>query len=440
MQQRKVMTWSLIAGLGGFLFGFETTVVSGAEQAIQQYWDLNAWAHGFTVAVSLIGALCGALAGRVTADAWGRKKTLKVAALLFLLVSIGAALTQHWPLFLFFRFLAGAGAGISVTTGNVYISEIVPDRSRARLASLFQLTVVAGLVAAYFSNYLIAFHYGHSGAWRWMLGIQAAPALLYLGLLRGIPESPRWLFVHFKRPGDAREVLKQIHPRRYEEALSAIRDNSLREQAANRPSQLLTPKYRWAVFLSVLLAAFSQVTGIHAILCYAPRIFQMAGLEKSNALLSSVGLGLAYLLFSMLAVRVLRQVNQRKLLLAGSIGLLLALVLVSQSFSKGGSAGVLMACLVLFVACFATGQDLVSRVFCTEAFPEYLQAGGQAVVFFTHALLAAVVIILFPPLYVAFGPGSTFLIFASTLVVQLLFVWRFMPDSGKRLRAVEGKG
>jgi SP family arabinose:H+ symporter-like MFS transporter len=275
---RKVIVWSVITALGGFLFGFDTVVVSGAEQALQKYWHLGDFQQGFTIAIALVGTMVGAFGGRMPADKMGRKVALMLVALIFLVTSLGTAFATNWYLFVVLRFIGGLGIGASSVIAPVYISEISPASFRGRLVILFQGNIVLGIVVALLSNYIIVLSY--HGSWRLMMAVMAAPSLLYLILLRFVPESPRWLILHKARYDDAKETLKVINPNDYEQEMQNI-VNSKNEEVKDASSEkLFSKRYQRLGWLAFLIAFFNQVSGINAILYYAPSIFTLAGFSK----------------------------------------------------------------------------------------------------------------------------------------------------------------
>lgn len=436
MKKNYVIAWSLVVALGGFLFGFDTAVISGAEKSIQQYWSLNVIEHGLTVSIALIGTVLGALLGAIPSDRIGRKNTLYLVALLYLLSSLGTALASDWYVFLFFRFAGGIGVGVSSVTAPIYISEISPARSRGRLVALFQFNVVLGILISYLSNYLI----GQSGetSWRWMLGIQSFPSLIYLVLIRFIPESPRWLALQRQRFDEAREVLKRISPLSYEKELEAI-TLSGQHQKLSIQEPLLSKKYKFPVMLAILFAIFNQVSGINAIIYYAPRIFEMAGLGAHTSLLSTVGIGLVNFTFTLIAIGFIDKIGRRTLMLIGSFGLIASLSMVSFTFYSGHFNGFLITFyLMIYVAFFAFSQGAVIWVFISEIFPNEVRAKGQTLGSFTHWVMAAAIAFSFPYFAEKLGGGNTFLFFSIMMILQLLFVWRVMPETkGKSLEQIQ---
>jgi sugar porter (SP) family MFS transporter len=430
MHHNKVFFWSIVVALGGFLFGFDTAVISGAEKSIQELWQLSVFEHGLTISIALIGTVVGALFGGIPSDRIGRKKTLFWIAILYFVSAVGSAVTSDWITFMFFRLIGGLGVGASSVAAPMYISEISPARSRGRLVALFQFNVVFGILVSYLSNYLLA----GSGEndWRWMLGVEAFPALAFLVALLFVPESPRWLIVKKGRIEEARETLKAANPAGTD--VNAMISDIV--EAANRTSyptdkpSFFSRQYRTPIMLAVLFAVFNQVSGINAIIYYAPRIFEMAGLGKSSALLSSAGIGLINLLFTMLGMTLIDRFGRRTLMLIGSVGLIITLGLVAKAFyfEEFGNYSVPVY-LFVYIAFFALSQGAVIWVFISEIFPNEVRASGQALGSFTHWFMAAVIAFTFPYFSQSLGGGNTFLFFCLMMVLQLLFVWRIMPET-----------
>jgi len=438
MLKRKVLLWSLVVSLGGFLFGFDTAVISGAEKSIQKYWDLNALQHGLTISIALIGTVVGALLGAIPSDKIGRKNTLYLIALFYLVSSLGTSLSTNWFLFLFFRFIGGLGVGASSVTAPIYISEISPAAKRGRLVALFQFNIVFGILISYFSNYLIG--YTGENAWRLMLGIQAIPSLFFLVLLRFIPESPRWLILHKGKMAEAARILEIMSPSTYEKDLAAIRQGGDVDREEADPAPLLSKKYRVPVTLAVLFAVFNQVSGINAIIYYAPRIFEMTGLGKHSSLLSTVGIGAVNFLFTLLAMNLIDRFGRKRLMLIGSAGLILSLGCVSYAFfTRDFSGNLVTLWLLIYIAFFAFSQGAVIWVFISEIFPNQVRAKGQTLGSFTHWAMAALITFSFPYLAEKLGGSYIFAFFAIMMCIQLLFVWKKMPETkGRSLEQLEG--
>jgi sugar porter (SP) family MFS transporter len=437
-QKNKVYGWALVIAIGGFLFGFDTAVISGAEQAIQRYWQLNTFELGLTVSIALIGTVLGALSGSVPAERIGRKKTLLAIALLYFASSLGTALAPGWSLFLILRFIGGIGVGVSCVIAPIYISELSPAASRGRLVALFQFNVVLGILIAYVSNYFIGSWLHGAGAWRFMLGIQAIPSLVFLLGIRWIPESPRWLILKRDRVDEARSIIAEIAPK---EADGIVRDIMAHRQATSGRAALplWNKKYRAPAIMAILIAFFNQVSGINAIIYYAPRIFEMTGLGKSASLLSTAGVGLVNFIFTLLAMSIIDRFGRKKLMLVGSVGLILTLGLVSRVFYlKDFGNMAVMILLLLYIAFFAVSQGAVIWVFISEIFPNQVRAQGQSLGSFTHWFMAAVIAFTFPYLAEHVGGGETFLFFTCMMVLQLLFVIWIMPETkGKSLEQIE---
>lgn len=437
IMNKKVLLWSIIVALGGFLFGFDTAVISGAEQSIQGYWSLSPFEHGITVSIALIGTIAGALFGSIPSEALGRKRTLVIIAAIYLASSIGTALATNWYFFLVFRFIGGIGVGASSVTAPVYISEISPAGSRGRLVAMFQFNIVLGILVSYLSNYLIG--QGGETSWRWMLGVQFFPSLLFLVLLKYVPESPRWLVVKKNRLAEAEAVLKVINPGGFREELAAIREDGQRSAGNAVAESLFSQKNRFPVFLAIAFAIFNQVSGINAIIYYAPRIFEMTGLGKQSALLSSVGIGAVNFLFTLIALNFIDRFGRRTLMLIGSCGLIATLALVSRAFYLNDFSGFTVTVLLLvYIAFFAFSQGAVIWVFISEIFPNQVRAKGQTLGSLTHWVMAAIVAFAFPMLTEKLGGGNTFLFFCVMMVLQLIFVWKLMPETkGKSLEQLE---
>jgi sugar porter (SP) family MFS transporter len=434
MSQRKVLFWSIVTALGGFLFGFDTAVISGAEKAIQQLWHLSAVEHGFTISIALIGTVLGAIFGGIPSDRLGRRQTLRWIAVLYLVSAVGAALAPSWVPFLFFRFLGGLGVGASSVTAPLYISEISPAKSRGKLVGLFQFNIVFGILVAYLSNYLLANVGDHS--WRLMLGVQAVPSVAFLLFLFRVPESPRWLLLH-GRVDEGREVLRIVNPDTVDDDVAAILASQA--HAAEQSESLWSPQYRKPVLLAVAFAFFNQVSGINAIIYYAPRIFEMTGKGQAAALLSSAGIGLVNFIFTLLGVNVIDRFGRRTLMLVGSVGLIITLGLVARAFYTQQFGEWLVPGLLFgYIAFFAFSQGAVIWVFISEIFPNAVRAKGQALGSSTHWVMATVITFAFPAFTDKLGGGHTFAIFCGMMVLQLIFVWRFMPETkGTSLEGVE---
>jgi MFS transporter, SP family, arabinose:H+ symporter len=436
MANKTVFFWAFVVALGGFLFGFDTAVISGAEQSIQQYWGLSEVQHGFTVSIALIGTVFGALGGSIPSDKLGRKATLLLVAAIYLVSAIGTAMATDWYLFLICRFIGGLGVGASSVTAPVYISEVSPAKFRGRMVALFQFNVVLGILVSYLSNYLI----GMSGesSWRLMLGVQAVPAGLFLVLLRWVPESPRWLLLKGIKEQVAIATLKVINPGGYKADMDTIRQSQLAQVGAVQNERLFKAKYNTPVMLAVLFAMFNQVSGINAIIYYAPRIFEMSGLGAGSSLLSTVGIGIVNFIFTLTAIRFIDRIGRRQLMLIGTVGLIATLGLVAVSFYMHTGGIAVVSYLLIYIAFFAFSQGAVIWVFISEIFPNQVRAKGQTLGSFTHWIMAAVIAFTFPYLASRIGGGHIFLFFCVMMVLQLVFVLRWMPETkGRTLEEIE---
>jgi sugar porter (SP) family MFS transporter len=435
MKNNRVVVWSVTVALGGFLFGFDTAVISGAEQDIQRVWSLDSLQHGLTVSIALIGTVIGALFGGIPSDLLGRKKTLFWIAVLYLISAVGSALAFDWTTFMIFRFLGGLGVGASSVAAPMYISEISPADKRGRLVALFQFNIVFGILIAYLSNYLLQ---GIGPlAWRWMLGVESFPALFFLVMVLFVPESPRWLIVKKNNVEDARKTLQIINGDKADELVEAI--IATRHEKKEERGLFSSGQYKLPIMLAVLFAVFNQVSGINAIIYYAPRIFEMTGLGKSSALLSTAGLGIFNFIFTLVALRFIDQFGRRKLMLIGSFGLIITLALVSFSFYTQSFSGYAVPVyLFIYIGFFAFSQGAVIWVFISEIFPNQVRAKGQSLGSFTHWFMAAVIAFTFPWFTEKLGGGNSFMFFTVMMVLQLLFVWKIMPETkGKSLEQLE---
>lgn len=426
-----------VAALGGFLFGFDTAVISGVEKSIQGLWQLSDVAHGFTVSAALWGTVLGSLVAGWPAEKFGRRRVLQLIGLLYLVTSLVTALTSSWTAFVMFRFLGGIGVGASSVVGPMYISEIAPAARRGRLVALFQFNVVCGILVAFLSNYLL-YDLGEM-AWRWMLGVQALPSFVFLVLVFFVPESPRWL-LKAKRDQEAEKVLGEIGEENPRDAALRIR-TSLKEGAGLGRESLFVPAYRKPIFLAVALAMFNQLAGINAIMYYAPRIFELTGLAKDASLLQSTSIGLTNLLFTLLAISVIDKFGRKTLMIIGSLGMIVTLGLVSYTFFTKDFGGLnVMFYLIGFIAFFAFSQGSVIWVYISEIFPNQVRAKGQTLGSFTHWIMAALISWAFPILMErsAMGGAYAFAFFSAMMVMQLFFAWRMMPETkGQSLEQIQ---
>jgi len=426
----KILTWSISAALAGFLFGFDTVVISGADKQLQALWNTSDAFHGSVVmAMALWGTVVGAIFGGIPTNKWGRKNTLLIIGVLYFVSALGSALVDDPMSFAVFRFLGGLGVGASTIAAPAYVSEIAPANQRGKLVSLYQFNIVLGILIAFLSNYLLR----NTGAqpWRWMVGIEALPALIYILFVLFIPRSPRWL-VSKGRIEEAEKVLSTINPNI--DSRSKIREIQELDAKETTGENIFMKKYRFPLILAFLVAFFNQLSGINAFLYYAPRIFESAGLGESTALLSSIGIGVVNLLFTLLGVFLIDRLGRKQLLLYGSIGYIISLSLVAAAFFLNWGGMWVPVFLFLFIASHAIGQGAVIWVFISEIFPNRLRASGQAFGSSTHWVLAAIIPSSIPFLFSTVGPGYVFAFFAFMMVLQLIFVIFMMPETkGKSL-------
>jgi SP family arabinose:H+ symporter-like MFS transporter len=423
----RVFFWSFTSALAGFLFGFDTVVISGAEQTIQSLWGLGAGLHGVAMAAALYGTVLGSLFGGWPTDRFGRRATLLWIGVLYVVSAVGSALATNVYCFITARVIGGVGIGISTVAAPLYISEIAPAKYRGRLAGMFQFNIVFGILIAFASNALLA---GVGvNAWRWMLGVAVFPSLLYTVFCFGIPESPRWLLV---RKGDRQkgvEVLRLIEPQASPAEIE-IRTNEILASVSEQVSSLRfwTRRLRLPILLAFLIAFFNQLSGINAILYFAPRIFELTGLGEKAALLQSVGIGVTNLIFTFVGLWLIDRLGRRTLLFIGSLGYIGSLGLVAWAFFTQHYS-IVPVCIFAFIAAHAIGQGAVIWVFISEIFPNRHRAEGQALGCFTHWIFAALLTTFFPSMVTRFPPGYVFLFFCGMMVLQLIWVKTMVPET-----------
>ena len=426
MKNKKLLLWSLTVALSGFLFGLDTAVISGAEQKIQALWSLSDAMHGLAIAIALYGTVFGAAFGGWYADKLGRKKALFWLGALFFVSAVGSAVAQDVYTFMLFRFIGGLCIGASSVVSPLYISEIAPAKSRGFLVALFQFNIVFGIMIAYVSNYLFQ-QMGGESDWRWMLGIVGIPSLIFTALTLLISESPRWLVLQKNDVESAKAVLNEIDPDSADKTLVSIL-NSQQNNAKMGNVHFFSKPYAFPILLAFLMAFFNQVSGINAIIYYAPRVFEMSGLAKSSALLSSVGIGLINLVFTMLGVSLIDKFGRRSLMFIGSFGYIISLSLIARAFYIEQFDGMTFF-VFAFIAAHAIGQGAVIWVFISEIFPNEVRASGQAFGSLTHWVFAAIITNVFPYFAGKFGGTPIFIFFAVMMFCQLLYVWFMMPET-----------
>ena len=423
----RIFFWSLTSALAGFLFGFDTVVISGAEKTIQALWGLSDNLHGIAMASALYGTVVGSLIGGWPADRFGRKATLLWIGVLYLVGAAGSALASNVWTFIAARAIGGLGIGISTVVAPMYISEIAPPKHRGRLAGMFQFNIVFGILIAFVSNALLA-GIGEN-AWRWMLGVAAFPSLLYAVLCLGLPESPRWLLTKRGNREAALKVLQQIEPEASKNEVAALTDEIMAastEQASS--GQFWTRRLRKPILLAFLIAFFNQLSGINAILYFAPRIFELTGLAAKAALLQSIGIGITNLIFTFVGLWLIDRLGRRTLLYIGSFGYIASLGLVAWAFFTQHYS-IVPICIFAFIAAHAIGQGAVIWVFISEIFPNRHRAEGQTLGSFTHWAFAALLTTFFPKMVSALPPGYIFLFFTGMMILQLLWVKMMVPET-----------
>jgi SP family xylose:H+ symportor-like MFS transporter len=434
----QVLRWSLLVALSGFLFGFDTVVISGANEPIKELWGTSGWFHGtFIMSMALWGTVIGALFGGRPSDAWGRKRTLWWIGLLFFISAVGSALAWGPYAFSFFRFIGGLAVGASSVTAPTYISEISNAKNRGRFVALYQFMLVFGILVAYISNYLLD-GIGGDLDWRWMMGVEAIPALAFTIWLRQVPESPRWLALFKQDTNEAKAILCEIADTK-DEADDLLIDILKTEKQSGKGSVLFSKKYKKPLMLAFLLAMFNQLSGINFILYYAPEILENAGFGGSESLLSTVAIGVANLLFTIVGMSLIDLAGRKQLMIIGSIGYILSLALVSYGFYTGASPLFNLTFILTFIASHAIGQGAVIWVFIAEIFPNNVRANGQAWGSGTHWVFAALITLFGAVVNDAFPSGwGIFAFFSGFMVIQLLFVIFLMPETkGRSLEDIE---
>jgi sugar porter (SP) family MFS transporter len=416
---------TVVAALGGLLFGFDTAVIAGTTHALTQTFHLSPAALGFTVSAALWGTILGSILAGIPGDAFGRRDSLRILAVLYLISALGCATAWSWSSLVFFRFIGGLGIGGSSVLGPMYIAEVSPAKWRGRLVGLFQFNIVFGILLAYLSNYLVGTMQFAAAEWRWKLGVSAIPALLFLIMLFGIPRSPRWL-VKKQRIAEARDVLRMTGEKNFEQELHEIVVSIDAEHAAS--DALFTRKYAFPIFLAVSIGMFNQLSGINAILYYLNDIFAYAGFSKVSSDLQAVAIGATNLIFTMLAMAVIDRIGRKTLLLIGSVGTAACLAGVAAIFLTRQHQDLLVWLLIGYIAFFAFSQGAVIWVFLSEVFPNRVRAKGQSLGSFSHWAMNAIISLTFPLMAQASG-GYPFVFFAAMMVLQFLVVLIFYPET-----------
>jgi len=423
-----LMTSAIIAALGSFLFGFDTAVISGTTEALRDVYSLSDRWLGFTVSIALMGAMLGALVAGRPSDWWGRRPVLAILAVFYLVSAVGCALAWSWWSLLFFRGIGGIAVGGASVVSPVYITEIAPARRRGLLVAVSQLNIVVGILAAYLSNYLVAYLLGaeHPAAWRWMFGIEAAPAAVFFIASVLIPESPRWLMKMGNR-ATAQEVLARFG---HEDPLREVDEieQSLKSERVAGHQSLLHRKYLKPLLLAGMIAAFNQLDGINAVIYYTADIFRMAGADKASALMQSVIIGLTNLVMTILAMALIDRVGRKSLLLVGSVTFVISHTLAAWVFHTHAQGWIVIVAMMGIVGSHAYSQGAVVWVVINELLPNAIRASGSAAACFLIWLLCIGVSWTFP--VVADNSGApAFAFFAVMMVVQFVLVLKYLPET-----------
>ncbi len=425
---KKLWNWSLTVALAGFLFGFDTVVISGANAPIKELWETSAWFHGvFIMSMALWGTVLGSLAGGIPTKHFGRKNTLIWVGVLYLVSALGSGLATDPYMFSFFRFLGGIGVGASTVAAPTYISEISTAKSRGRLVALYQFNIVFGILVAFISNYLLS-GIGGANDWRWMLGVEALPAALYCLLILGVPKSPRWLLVQKEDELNALKTLKLLHDDD-SAALAELEMIKTHREETTRGINVFNGRYSRSLTLAFLLAFFNQLSGINFILYYAPVILENAGFASSDSLLSSISIGGTNLLFTFVGLYLIDRMGRKSLMYIGSVGYIISLAMVAYGFKTEANASFNLFFILSFIASHAVGQGAVIWVFISEIFPNSVRAAGQAWGTGTHWVFAALITMLGEVVIENFPGWIIFAVFAAFMVLQLLFTHFMMPET-----------
>ena len=442
MNTKKLYYWSITVALAGFLFGFDTIVISGAEQDIQRLWGSytlfgsNDLFHGIViVGAALWGTVLGAIFGAIPNDRLGRKKTLVFIGVLYTISAIGSSIASDPWIFALFRFIGGIGVGASTIAAPSFISEIAPQEKRGRLVATYQFNIVFGILIAFVSNALLA-KYISNDAWRWMIGIEALPAIIYTVMMFAIPESPRWLITAKNNIEAAKQVFRSLYDNEDDiaEQVNLIVNS---QKSTDDAESIFSKKYGIPLSLAFFIAFFNQFSGINAILYYANRIFAEAGLAEQAGALGSIGLGITNFVFTLLGMFLIDRLGRKQLLYIGSVGYIVSLSIVSLCFYNDWSGMIVPISLFAFIASHAVGQGAVIWVFISEIFPNHLRSSGQAFGSSVHWVLAAIIPSLVPILFNSIGAVTVFAIFAFMMLLQLVWIKMYVPETkGKSLEAV----
>jgi len=446
MNKNKLLRYSIVAALAGFIFGFDTVVISGANEPIKKLWNTSPLFHGtFIMSMALWGTVVGALIGGIPAERFGRKKTLFWIGILFAASAIGTAIAPSPYIFSFFRFIGGLGIGISSVVAPTYISEISTPATRGRLTALYQFNIVFGILVAFISNYLLQ-GVGGENDWRWMLGVLAIPSLLYTIMVVSVPESPRWLISVKNDLTQATAVLAQIGTDSPQKEIDTIIAANKAIEHGDKKESIFSRKYSRVVWLAFFVAFFNQLSGINFILYYAPEILSRIRLDAKESLANSIYIGGVNLIFTFVGLYLIDRLGRKTLLIIGSLGYIISLALVAYAFKTDASSKFLITFLLMFIASHAIGQGAVIWVFIAEIFPNKVRALGQSFGASIHWIFAAI-ITLVTPIFLdkdkgVFGndPWPIFAFFAGMMVLQLIWVLTKVPETkGVSLEDLEKK-
>ncbi|GAB2818510.1 MFS transporter [Ferruginibacter profundus] len=446
MNQNKLFRYSIVAALAGFIFGFDTVVISGANQPIKDLWHTSPLFHGFFImSMALWGTVLGSIFGGIPTEKFGRKKVLLWIGILFAISAFGSALAQDTYTFSFFRFIGGVGIGISTVVAPTYISEISTPATRGRLGAMYQFNIVFGILVAYLSNYFLK-GVGGVNDWRWMLGVLAIPSAIYTLMVLGVPESPRWLISKKNDLAKAKEILTALGVENPAAEIGAIIESNNHETAAGNTSQFFIAKNKKIIALAFFIAFFNQLSGINFILYYAPEILAKIGLDEKHSLLNSIAIGGTNLIFTFVGLFLIDRLGRRTLLIIGSLGYIISLGMVAYAFKTAAGPVFLMTFLLLFIASHAIGQGAVIWVFISEIFPNKIRALGQSFGASVHWVFAAIITLITPVFldktkgFLKDAPWIIFAFLAGMMVLQLIWVLTRMPETkGVSLEELEKK-
>jgi sugar porter (SP) family MFS transporter len=443
---KKLFTWSIVAALAGFIFGFDTVVISGANLPIKNLWQTTPLFHGFFImSMALWGTVLGALFGGIPTEIYGRKKILFWIGILFGVSAFGSALAPDPYTFSFFRFMGGVGIGVSSVVAPTYISEISTPKIRGRLVAMYQFNIVFGILIAFLSNYFLKGFDGDND-WRWMLGVLAIPSVIYCIMVLRVPESPRWLISRKKDIGKAKDILTIMGVENVNAEVENIVKSDAEIAKSGQKENIFTSKYHRVLMLAFFIALFNQLSGINFILYYAPEILERAGLASKDSLFNSIAIGGINLLFTFVGLYLIDRMGRKKLLILGSLGYIISLAMVAYAFKSSASPAFLMTFLCLFIASHAVGQGAVIWVFISEIFPNKTRAIGQSFGASVHWIFAAIITLITPVFLdkdsgiLKDAPWIIFAFFAAMMVLQLIWVLTKMPETkGASLEDLETK-